>query len=115
VREARRAAFDALPILARAQDVTVVEIPEQGASRAVALQNVADVASWLLGHGIIATTVVPDSAAGVTDQLDRIAADAGAGAVIAGAYGHSRFSEWILGGVTRQLVNPSNRCSLLSH
>jgi len=115
VREARRAVFDALPILARAQDVTIVEIPEKGAARADALQNVADVAAWLLGHGIIASTVVPDSAAGVTDQLDRIAADAGVGAVIAGAYGHSRFSEWILGGVTRQLVNPSKRCSLLSH
>jgi len=115
VREARRAVFDALPILARAQDVTIVEIPEKGAARADGLQNVADVAAWLLGHGIIASTVVPDSAAGVTDQLDRIAADAGVGAVIAGAYGHSRFSEWILGGVTRQLVNPSKRCSLLSH
>jgi nucleotide-binding universal stress UspA family protein len=116
VREARRAVFDALPILARAQDVTVVEIPEQGgAARADALQSVADVASWLLGHGIIASTVVPDSAAGVTEQLNRISADVGAGAVIAGAYGHSRLSEWILGGVTRQLVNPSNRCSLLSH
>ena len=115
VREARRAVFDALPILARAQDVTIVEIPEQGAPRADALQNVADVASWLLGHGIIASTVVPDSAAGVTEQLERITADVGAGAVIAGAYGHSRLSEWILGGVTRQLVNPSDRCSLLSH
>jgi nucleotide-binding universal stress UspA family protein len=115
VREARRAVFDALPILARAQDVTVVEIPEKGATRADALRNVADVASWLLGHGIIASTVVPDSAVGVTEQLDRIAADVGAGAVIGGAYGHSRFSEWILGGVTRQLVDPSNRCSLLSH
>ena len=115
VREARRAVFDALPILARAQDVTIAEIPEQGAARADALLNVTEVASWLLGHGIIASTVVPDSAAGVTEQLDRIAADVGAGAVIAGAYGHSRFSEWILGGVTRQLVNPSSRCSLLSH
>jgi nucleotide-binding universal stress UspA family protein len=115
VREARRAVFDALPILARAQDVTIVEIPEKSAPRADALQNVADVASWLLGHGIIASTVVSDSAAGVTEQLDRIAAEVGAGAVIAGAYGHSRLSEWILGGVTRQLVNPSNRCSLLSH
>lgn len=115
VREARRAVVDALPILARAQDVTIAEIPEQGAARADALLNVADVASWLLGHGIVASTVVPDSAAGVTEQLDRIAADVGAGAVIAGAYGHSRFSEWILGGVTRQLVDPSDRCSLLSH
>ena len=115
VREARRAVFDALPILARAKDVTVAEIPEQGADRAEALLRVADVASWLLGHGIIASTVVPDSAAGVTEQLDRIAADVGAGAIIAGGYGHSRFSEWILGGVTRRLIDPSNHCSLLSH
>jgi nucleotide-binding universal stress UspA family protein len=115
VREARRAVFDALPILARAQDVTIAEIPEQGAARADALMNVADVASWLLGHGIIASTVVPDSTAGLSEQLDGIAADVGAGAVIAGAYGHSRLSEWVLGGMTRQLVNPSNRCSLLSH
>ena len=40
---------------------------------------------------------------------------AGAGVVIAGAYGHSRLGEWILGGVTRRLINPANRCSLLSH
>ena len=24
-------------------------------------------------------------------------------------------SEWILGGVTRRLINPASRCSLLSH
>ncbi|MBA2398617.1 MAG: universal stress protein [Bradyrhizobium sp.] len=115
VREARRAVFEALPILARARDVTIAEIPEQDARRADALLHVADVASWLLGHGIVASTVVPESAGRVTEQLGRIAADIGAGAVIAGAYGHSRFSEWILGGVTRQLIEPSGRCSLLSH
>ena len=115
VREARRAVFDALPILAGAGDVTIAEIPEQGADRSDALLHVADVASWLLGHGIVASTVVPDSAGGVTEQLDRIAADVGAGAIIAGAYGHSRLREWIFGGVTRRLLDPSNRCSLLSH
>jgi nucleotide-binding universal stress UspA family protein len=115
VREARRAVFDALPILARAKDVTIAEIPEQGARRTDALLHVADVAAWLLGHGIVASTVVPESATKVTEQLDRIAADVGASAVIAGAYGHSRLSEWILGGVTRRLIDPSNRCSLLSH
>ena len=82
--------FDALPILARAKDVTIVEIPEQGTRRADALSHVADVASWLHGHGIMASTVVPESEAGATEQLDRIAADVGAGAVIAGAYGHSQ-------------------------
>jgi len=114
VKEARRAVFDALPILARARDVTIVEIAEQGTSRANALSHVKDVASWLDGHGIIASTFVPESEAGVPEQLDRFAAEVGAGAVIAGAYGHSRLREWILGGVTRHLATGSQRCAFLS-
>ena len=114
VREARRAAFDALPILAAAKDVTIVEIAEQGTRRADALSHVADVASWLQGHGIMASTFVPESEAGAAEQLDRIAADVGASAVIAGAYGHSQFREWILSGVTRHLATKSRRCAFLS-
>jgi nucleotide-binding universal stress UspA family protein len=114
VREARRAVFDALPILAAAKEVVIAEIPEQGVPRAEALAHVADVAAWLRGHGIMASTVVPESAAGVSEQLDKIAADVGAGAVVAGAYGHSRFREWILSGVTRHLATESRRCALLS-
>jgi len=114
VREARRAVFDALPILAAAKDVTIAEIPDQGTDRADALSHVADVAAWLHGHGIVAGTVVPESTASVTEQLDKIAADTGAGAVIAGAYGHSRLREWILGGVTRHLAMESRRCAFLS-
>jgi nucleotide-binding universal stress UspA family protein len=37
------------------------------------------------------------------------------GAVVAGAYGHSRFRELILGGVTRHLIAQSTRYVLLSH
>jgi nucleotide-binding universal stress UspA family protein len=114
VKEARRAVCDALPILARAKDVTIAEIPEPGVGRADALSHLMDVASWLHGHGIAASTVVPESEAAAPGQLDRIAADVGAGLVIAGAYGHSRLREWILGGVTRHLATGSSRCVLLS-
>ena len=114
VPEARRAVFDALPILAAAKDVTIAEIPEQGVRRADAASHVKDVAAWLHGHGIVASTVVPESEAGASVQLDKIAADVGAGAVIAGAYGHSRFREWILSGVTRHLATESRRCAFLS-
>jgi nucleotide-binding universal stress UspA family protein len=114
VREARRAVFDALPILAAAKEVVIAEIPERGSHRAEALSHVADVAAWLLGHGIVASTVVPETTAGVTEQLEKIAADVGAGAVVAGAYGHSRLREWILGGVTRHLATESRLCALLS-
>src|SRR6266487_1467826 len=114
VREARRAVFDALPFLAAAKEVTIAEIPEQDIHRADAVSHVADVAAWLRSHGIVANTVVPDAAASVTEQLDNIAANIGAGAVIAGAYGHSRFREWVLSGVTRHLATESRRCAFLS-
>ena len=115
VREAHRAVFDALPILAAAKDVTIAEIPEHTKS-SDALAHVEDVAGWLRGHGIVANTVVPEpeTGAAVAEQLDRIAANVGAGAVIAGAYGHSRFREWILGGVTRHFATESGRCAFLS-
>lgn len=115
VREARRAVFDALPLLAAAKDVTITEIPEQHTQRADALSHVEDVAGWLRGHGIVTNTVVPEAETGaVAEQLERIAANVGAGLVIAGAYGHSRFREWILGGVTRHLATASGRCAFLS-
>jgi nucleotide-binding universal stress UspA family protein len=114
VREARRAVFDALPILAAAKEVTIAEIPEQDGRHADALSHVGDVAAWLRGHGIAANTVVPEKAGSVTGQLENIAAHVGAGAVIAGAYGHSRFREWALGGVTRHLATESRRCTFLS-
>jgi nucleotide-binding universal stress UspA family protein len=114
VREARRAVFDALPLLAAAKDVTIAEIPEEGTHHSDALSHVEDVAAWLLGHGIVASTVVPEAKAKAAEQLDEIAADVGAGVVIAGAYGHSRFHEWVLGGVTRHLATEPRRCSFLS-
>ena len=113
--EARRAVSDALPLLRQSTEVTVVEIVEDDANRAVALSRVGDVVAWLSRHGVRASEQVPEQCGDAATELDRIASEIGAGVVIAGAYGHSRLSEWILGGVTRRLVNPSNRCSLLSH
>ena len=113
--EARRAVSDALPLLGKSTEVTIVEIVEDEADRAVALSRVGDVAAWLSRHGVSASPLVPEQSGDAAAQLERIASEVGAGVVVAGAYGHSRLSEWILGGVTRQLIKASNRCSLLSH
>jgi len=113
--EARRAVSDALPLLRKSTEVTVVEIVEDEADRVAAVSRVGDVAAWLSRHGVHASEQVPGQRGDAATQLERIASNVGAGVVIAGAYGHSRLSEWILGGVTRRLVNPTNRCSLLSH
>jgi nucleotide-binding universal stress UspA family protein len=114
VKEARRAVLDALPILATAKEVTIAEIPEEGAARVDALSHVEDVAAWLRAHGIVANAAASEPTADISGQLEWIAANAGAGMVVAGAYGHSRLREWALGGVTRHLMT-SSRCAVLSH
>jgi nucleotide-binding universal stress UspA family protein len=114
VRETRRAVLDALPILAAAKEVTIAEIPEEGVDRDHALSHVEDVAVWLSSHGIAASTVIPEAKTDIIGQLDEIAGNVGAGVVVAGAYGHSRLREWVMGGVTRHLATESSRCSFLS-
>ena len=115
--EARRAIADALPMLRKAKDVTVAEIVEEGGSRSVAVPRVRDVVAWLSRHGVSASELVSekDQARDAAAQLDGIAADVGAGLVVAGAYGHSRFRELILGGMTQHLIAQTSRCVLLSH
>ncbi|MBR0822731.1 universal stress protein [Bradyrhizobium liaoningense] len=114
--EARRAVADALPMLRKARDVAVVEIAEEGDDRAAVVRRVTDVTAWLARHGVTATARVCEAVwnQSADQQLGVVAGDAGAGLIVAGAYGHSRFSELILGGVTEYLVTQSARCVLLS-
>jgi nucleotide-binding universal stress UspA family protein len=115
--EARRAIADSLGMLRKAKDVTVAEIPEHGGSQSEALSRVRDVVGWLSRHGVSASEIVPevDEGRSAMARLDEIAADVGAGIVVAGAYGHSRFRELILGGMTQHLISQTARCVLLSH
>ena len=115
--EARRAIVDSLPMLRKAKNVIVAEIVEAGGSRPAAVSRVRDVVAWLSRHGVSASELVPEKDGGrdATAQLDGIATDVGAGVVVAGAYGHSRFRELILGGMTQHLITQSSRCVLLSH
>jgi nucleotide-binding universal stress UspA family protein len=115
--EARRALADALPILRKARDVTVLAIPEGDDDRPAAVAGVTDVTAWFARHGVTAIARVSEAARNetVAGQLEKIAGDVGASLIVAGAYGHSRFRELILGGVTQYLVTQSARCVLLSH
>lgn len=94
--EVRRALASALPMLRKAGEVTVAEIPQSDEARAALMARVADVAAWLAQHGITAAA-----------QLEKIADNIGAGLIVAGAYGHSRFRELLLGGATQHLVTQS--------
>lgn len=115
--EARRAIADALPMMRKAKNVTVTEILEEDGSLSAAASRVRDVAAWLSRHGVSASERVAekDGDLDANAQLDGIAAELGAGLLVAGAYGHSRFRETILGGMTQHLITQSARCVLLSH
>ncbi len=113
-REARRAIVDALPLLAMAGRVVVVEIAAANDVQE-ASKRVDDVARWLDRHGIAsecsAAVAVGEDAA----QLRAIAKDKRVGLVVAGAYGHNRLREWVMGGITRELLARPGCCSLVSH
>ncbi|WP_027546565.1 universal stress protein [Bradyrhizobium sp. WSM2254] len=115
--EARRAVADALPMLRKARDVTIAAIPERDDERSVVMAGATDVAAWLARHGVTATVRISEAVRNepAAAQLEKVAGDVGAGLIVAGAYGHSRFRELILGGVTQSLVTQSTRCVLLSH
>ena len=115
--EARRAIVAALPMLRNAKDVAIAEIVENGGSHAAAVARVRDVITWLSRHGVRASELAAkqDEDRDAFAQLDSMAAGVGAGVIVAGAYGHSRFRELILGGMTRHLLSQTARCALLSH
>jgi nucleotide-binding universal stress UspA family protein len=115
--EARRAVADSLQLLRKAKNIVVAEIPEADGERSLAEARVGDVTAWLARHGLIATPRVPEGNRnrGAPAQLDDIADDLGASLIVAGAYGHSRFRELVLGGMTQHLVTQRARCVLLSH
>jgi nucleotide-binding universal stress UspA family protein len=113
-REARRAAFDALPFLKKAQQVIVYEVDENH-DPAEAQRHVDDVARWLGSHGVNAAGRVEALRDSPALQVEALAKKEAADLIVAGAFGHGKLREWILGGVTRDLLGQSSCCQLLAH
>jgi nucleotide-binding universal stress UspA family protein len=113
-REATRAVNDAIPILQRAQKVTVLAIdPDGDPDRRIPS---ADMALHLARHGINAVAAQTRGAdITVGDVLLSYAADLGVDLIVAGGYGHTRFREMVLGGATRHLLQHMTVPVFLSH
>lgn len=115
-REAVRAVHDALPLLKRASFVQVVVInPSVGYGEHGAVPG-ADICLHLARHGIQAEAYVghADSST-IGAALHAQATAIGADLVVMGAYGHSRFRELVLGGVTRHLLQHLQVPMLMAH
>jgi len=107
-------AFDALPLLKTAAHVTVVEVCADQ-ELAAARTHIEDVVGWLKSHGVVAESYASPSIGDDASLLKAIAREQGADLIVAGAYGHSRMREWVLGGVTRDLLLRAVQFALLSH
>jgi len=113
-RECRRAVADALPLLRRAGQVTILELTEP-ADCPAALLRLEAVSAWLARHGIAALARAEPLSGGDGMQIEHAARQLAAGLIVAGAYGHCRLQEWMFGGVTRTLLSVATQCLLLSH
>lgn len=104
-REAARAVFDSLPILVRAEAVKVISV--QGVRDDPIRQFTPgdDIAATLSRHGVtVETASVSSKHRSVAEELKAQAKAYGATLVVMGCYGHSRFRERILGGVSRSIL-----------
>ena len=111
-REAQRAVADAQPLLKSAGRVTIVHVREGSIND----ETAAECQHFLKGHAIASEIATLNAADGPADQqLSDFAGEHGVDLIIAGAYGHSRLREWVLGGVTRQFLTRSPVSCLISH
>ncbi len=115
-REAVRAIAEAMPLLRRAERVTLLSVnPHVGATEH-GEQPGADLARHLARHGVeivVETAVAHD--VGVADAVLSRAAQVGADLIVMGAGGHSRLHEMIFGGATVDMLQQARIPLLIAH
>jgi nucleotide-binding universal stress UspA family protein len=113
-REAANAVRNALPVLRSARRVTLVEVGD-APDRPAGDDSLMSAKAWLESHGIDVHAHREIALASVGAQLLSRAGAIGADLIVCGGYGHSRLREWMLGGVTRHLLEHMKVPVLFSH
>ena len=113
-RAATRAMADSMPFLHKAKQVEIVMVGSKpGKADEIAG---ADLGQHLARHGLqvnVKRITAPDT--DVTSTILSYAADSSADMIVMGGYGHSRLREFILGGVTRGILETMTVPVLMSH
>jgi len=115
-RLATRAVSDAMPVLTQAKHVAVLAINPKGGEDGHGDIPSADICLHLARHGVHveAQHVYADDVDSGAMLLSR-AADEGMDMLVMGAYGHARWREVVLGGVTRHVLKHMTVPVLMSH
>ncbi|MGB6538841.1 MAG: universal stress protein [Xanthobacteraceae bacterium] len=113
-RPAARAIADAMPLLERSGTVEVVIVAnERGKQDEI---PGADMGQHLARHGLkVEVKRITMSDIDVADALLSHAADSSADFIVMGGYGHSRWREFVLGGVTRTILRSITVPALMAH
>ena len=113
-RAATRAIADSLPFLRKAKKVEIVMVAGK-AGKEDEIPGV-DLGQHLARHGLevdVKRITAPDI--DVSSTILSYAADTNADMIVMGGYGHSRLREFILGGVTRSILETMTVPALMSH
>ncbi|MQW89768.1 universal stress protein [Sinorhizobium saheli] len=114
--EAARAAREALDLMAGADMVHVTLVDPDGLPGRNGEEPGADIATYLVRHGINATVDrLPSAGRRVEEVLNQHALDVAADLLVMGAYGHSRMRERIFGGVTKSMIDAAVVPVLMMH
>jgi nucleotide-binding universal stress UspA family protein len=115
-REANRALHDALPLIGRAEAVTVTHVGAEQADLDRERAALERIVRHLARHGIEAQAAESlHPAISVHAALSSRVAEFGADMIVAGAFHHSRLRESLLGGVSRDLLDRMTVPVLMSH
>lgn len=113
-RAATRAVADSLPLMRKAKQIEIV-IVANGRAKSDELPG-ADLGEHLARHGLkvdVKRITSPDI--DVASTILSYAADSSTDLIVMGGYGHSRLREFVLGGVTRGILQSMTVPVLMSH
>jgi nucleotide-binding universal stress UspA family protein len=110
---ATRAIHASLPMLAKAEKITVLVVEKNAHPDS---QPGAEIATYLARHNLDVTIdVITNPQAGIADTLLNYISDHGNDLVVMGGYGHSRLREFLFGGATREILAAMTVPVLMAH
>lgn len=113
--EATRAITNALPLLQRAKNVSVTLFNASKQSNGHGEQPGADIALYLARHGVKVEVIRERTEIDIGNALLSLTTDLSSDLIVMGGYGHTRFREVLLGGVTLTVLKTMTVPVLMSH
>lgn len=113
--EATQAVHHAIPLLQRAASVHVAMFDPESPLEIHGESSAADIGRYLGRHMIHADVLQQKAVSDTGKELLLLASELECDVLVMGCYGHSRFREILLGGVTRTVLESTTIPLLMSH